>query len=81
MIDRQNVSDDKAISLEVEVIDLITGKSRKIRTLSGGEGFIVSLAFSLGLALVLSDKKSFIGNKHFLSTKFGSLDSESLVFV
>ena len=79
---RQGVSDDKAISLEVEVIDLITGKSRKIRTLSGGEGFIVSLAFSLGLALVLSDKKSFIDVEAlFIDEGFGSLDSESLVFV
>ena len=64
------------------MIDLITGKSRKIRTLSGGEGFIVSLAFSLGLALVLSDKKSFIDVEAlFIDEGFGSLDSESLVFV
>ena len=79
---RQGVADDKAISLEVEVIDLITGKNRKIRTLSGGEGFIVSLAFSLGLALVISDKRSFFDIEAlFIDEGFGSLDSENLIFV
>ena len=79
---RQGVADDKAISLEVEVIDLITGKNRKIKTLSGGEGFIVSLAFSLGLALVISDKRSFFDIEAlFIDEGFGSLDSENLIFV
>lgn len=69
---------------DFEVIDnLSAGNRRSIRTLSGGETFLVSLALALALAEQVADTA--IGatrlDSFFLDEGFGSLDAESLEVV
>ena len=63
--------------LELEIIDAYQGDVlRPVSTLSGGEGFIVSLALALGLSELASQKISI--DSLFLDEGFGTLDEESL---
>ena len=69
-----------ASTLELEVIDLNKNESRRgVKTLSGGESFIVSLALSLGLLDINSEQVEI--NTLFLDEGFETLDEESLELV
>ncbi len=65
--------------LDLEVVDNYTSKNRLVKTLSGGEAFITSLALALGLADVVQGYSGGIQlDTIFIDEGFGSLDPESL---
>ncbi len=73
--DRSN----SAAGLEMEVLDISTGKQRPSATVSGGEGFMVSLALALGLSDVVQNHAG--GQKLdtlFIDEGFGTLDDGKL---
>lgn len=65
--------------LDIEATDTFTGVPRPVKTLSGGEIFLASLALALGLSDVV---QSYAGGIRLdtvlIDEGFGSLDSESL---
>ncbi|MEA2099645.1 MAG: AAA family ATPase [Campylobacterota bacterium] len=68
---------DKAKDLEILVVDTYLGDTkRSVNSLSGGEGFLVSLALALGLSDMVSSKVSI--DSLFLDEGFGTLDSKTL---
>lgn len=74
---RYRLSRISAGSLGIKVIDLeMMQDNRSVHTLSGGETFIASLALSLALSSISSNRMS-IGSL-FIDEGFGALDSETL---
>ncbi len=76
----QKFDTNKKLNLELIVIDNhMGGEKRSVKTLSGGESFLVSLALALGLSSLASYKISL--KNLFIDEGFGSLDNQSLNMV
>ncbi len=77
MSDRYLLIRDDNNALELNVIDNYQGgEIRSTKNLSGGEGFIISLALALGLSQMAS--QNIRVDSLFLDEGFGTLDEESL---
>ncbi len=76
----QKTAANKKLNLDLVVIDnYMGGEQRSVKTLSGGESFLVSLALALGLSSLASYKISL--KNLFIDEGFGSLDSQTLDMV
>lgn len=74
---RYRLQQVKSALLELEVIDLEMGSEvRGLPSLSGGEGFLVSLALALGLSSLQARGRTVASL--FIDEGFGTLDPESL---
>jgi len=80
LVRSENIQDGRRkAGLDLDVFDNYTGDLRSVRTLSGGEMFITSLALALGLADVAARHSGGLKmDAIFIDEGFGSLDSETL---
>ena len=76
---RSNEGVKSKAGLELDVLDNENGEIRSVRTLSGGEKFLVALSLSIGLSTVAQTQSGGIMLKAmFVDEGFGSLDGESI---
>jgi exonuclease SbcC len=79
LVHSDSTSGNKKAGLGLHVTDAWTGQHRDTSTLSGGEGFMASLALALGLADVVQQEAGGVSIETlFVDEGFGSLDDTSL---
>ncbi|MEE1087039.1 MAG: SMC family ATPase [Schaedlerella sp.] len=74
----QNLSNQGQAGLDLDVYHLVSDSVRNVKTLSGGESFMASLAMALGLSDIVQNNSGAIHlDTMFIDEGFGSLDDEA----
>ncbi len=78
MVDEEMAGAGKNRGLDLMVYSTVTGKTREVRTLSGGESFMAALSLALGMADQIQESSAAINlDVMFIDEGFGSLDDHS----
>ena len=80
LVRREEAADGRSQSgLDLDVLDHNNGRTRSVKTLSGGESFIASLSLALGLSEEIQASAGGIRlDTMFVDEGFGSLDEDTL---
>jgi exonuclease SbcC len=73
-----SVASDMGLAIEIADLKLMNSR-RSVKSLSGGEAFVVSLAMALGLSEIANNGKAV--DSLFIDEGFGNLDAETLYTV
>lgn len=74
----ENLSSQSQAGLDLDVYHLVSDSVRDVKTLSGGESFMASLAMALGLSDIVQNSSGAIHlDTMFIDEGFGSLDDEA----
>ena len=78
LINVEDAGEGKNKGLDLEVYSIVTGKTRSVNTLSGGESFMASLALALGLSDVVQAESGGVRlEAMFIDEGFGSLSDNA----
>ena len=78
MMPIEDAGDGRNRGLDLMVYSQVTGKTREIRTLSGGESFMAALALALGMADQIQASSAAVNlDMMFIDEGFGSLDDHA----